>query len=120
VILADTSVWIDHFRLGDPLLEARLEEGAILIHPFVVGEIAMGNLRQRDAVLSWIRELPKATVAEDAEVLHVIESEQLYGRGVGYIDAHLIAAVLLTPEATLWTRDQALRSVAESLNVTER
>jgi predicted nucleic acid-binding protein len=117
VILVDTSVWIDHLRSGDARLAALLESGQVLTHPFVIGEIAMGSLRRRDTVLSLLTELPSTTVASDLEVLRLIEGRGLYGRGLGYVDAHLLAAALLTSGTSIWTRDNALDSCARQLGV---
>ena len=96
MILVDTSVWIAHLRAGENGLATLLEAGAVLIHPFVIGELALGNLRQREIVLNALTDLPQASVATDAEVLHFIDQHRLFGRGVGYVDAHLLAAVQLT------------------------
>ena len=93
MILVDTSVWIEHFRLGDAVLIGLLESSLVLTHPFVVGELALGGLRRREAVLQALLGLPRATVADDSEVLRLVEREQLFGIGIGYIDAHLLAAV---------------------------
>jgi predicted nucleic acid-binding protein len=112
VILVDTSVWVDHLRLGDLGLTARLEAGTVLTHPFVIGEIALGHLGQRKMVLGALADLPKATVATDAEVLTLIDALALAGRGIGYVEAHLLAAVRLTPGTVLWTRDRRLHSIA--------
>jgi hypothetical protein len=112
VILADTSVWVDHLRAGDAGLMARLDAGMVLTHPFVIGEIALGHLRQRTLVLGALADLPMATVATDAEVLTLIDVLALAGRGIGYVDAHLLAAVRLTPGTALWTRDRRLHSIA--------
>jgi predicted nucleic acid-binding protein len=117
VILVDTSVWINHLRAADERLAALLAEHEVLGHPFVAGEVALGHLRQRDVIMRSLQRLPQAAVASDREVLRFIENERLYGRGVGYIDAHLLAAVQLTPEAKLWTRDRPLQRVAAELGV---
>lgn len=117
MILVDSSVWIDHLRGGDATLVDLLERGSVIAHPFVVGEIALGNLRQRDSIVSALLDLPHASVARDYEVRKLISRHQLHGRGIGYIAAHLLAAVRLTPGATLWTRDRRLKAVAEDLNV---
>ena len=117
MILVDTSIWIDHLRSGDARLAALLNAGQVLTHPFVIGEIAMGSLRRRDTVLSLLTDLPSATVASDLEVLRLIEGHGLHGRGLGYIDAHLVAAALLTSGASIWTRDNALDSCARQLGV---
>ncbi len=117
MILVDTLVWVDHLRVGNTELAARLGAGRVLIHPFVIGEIALGNLRQRAVVLSTLADLPHAEIATDAEVLSYIDRHALFGRGVGYVDAHLLAAVRLTPGARLWTNDRKLRSVADDLGL---
>lgn len=115
MILVDALVWVDHLRAGDDTLSGLLTSGRVLGHPFVTGEIALGNLRQRDVVLRALRQLPQAVVASDAEVLHLINSQALCGRGIGYVDAHLLAAARLTPGASLWTRDMRLHAVATQL-----
>lgn len=117
MILVDTSVWIYHLRAGNKTLAALLEAGRVLAHPFVIGEIALGNLRQRETVLNALTDLPQASVATDAEVLHFIDQHALFGRGVGYVDAHLLAAVRLTAGAELWTNDKRLHSVADQLRL---
>jgi predicted nucleic acid-binding protein len=117
VILVDTSVWIDHLRAGDRTLTTLLETGRVLAHPFVIGELALGRLRRREVVLQSLSDLPQASVATDAEVLHFIDRHALFGRGVGYVDAHLLAAVRLTAGAELWTNDKRLHSVANELRL---
>jgi len=117
LILVDTSVWIDHLRAGNDTLRRLLERAQILGHPFVTGELALGTLRQRQMVLHALGELPQATVASDPEVLHFIEREALFGSGIGYVDAHLLAAVRLTSDARLWTRDRRLRAIAGQLHL---
>jgi len=117
VILADTSVWVDHLRVCDRALAALLDAGMVLAHPFVIGELALGNLGQREIVLKALADLPRASVATDAEVLHFIERHALSGRGIGYIDAHLLAAVTLTAGAELWTKDKRLHGVAVHLGL---
>jgi len=117
VILIDTSVWVDHLRVGDAALERLLDSGAVLEHPFVIGELALGNLRQRNLVLNALRELPQATVAAHEEVLHFIDRRALFGLGIGCVDAHLLAAVGLTGGAKLWTRDRRLQAAATQLGL---
>jgi len=117
VILVDISVWIDHLQSGDEQLSALLSGGEVLGHPFVMGELALGNLRQREALLSDLQDLPQAIVASDEEVLSLINRQTLFGRGIGYVDAHLLAAVLLTADSKLWTRDRRLQVVAAELGV---
>jgi predicted nucleic acid-binding protein len=118
MILVDTSVWVDHLRTDDKKLAQLLDAGTVLAHPFVTGELALGNLRQRDHVLSNLQDLPQASVATDQEVLHFIDRYGLFGLGIGYVDAHLLAATRLTEGASLWTRDQRLYAVAERLGLT--
>jgi predicted nucleic acid-binding protein len=117
VILVDTSVWVDHLRENDHSLAALLETGAVLAHPFVIGELALGRLRQRAIVLNALSDLPHASVATDMEVLHLVDRHTLFGRGIGYIDAHLLAAVRLTAGAALWTKDRRLHPVAVELGL---
>jgi predicted nucleic acid-binding protein len=117
VILVDTSVWIDHLRQGDGILTDLLEHGRVISHPFVIGEVATGSLRQREVILHALRGLPRAVVAQDAEVLDFIERENLFGSGLGYIDVHLLASVRLTPDALLFTRDKRLHKAAARMSV---
>jgi predicted nucleic acid-binding protein len=117
MILADTSVWVDHLRWGNPALAEELNRNAILMHPFISGELALESLTQREMILAEIDSLPVARVARVEEVRLLIEQRLLFSRGIGYIDAHLIASVLLTPHTLLWTRDKRLREVAESLGL---
>ncbi|MGA9867596.1 MAG: PIN domain-containing protein [Acetobacteraceae bacterium] len=118
--LVDTSVWIDHWHASDQTLARLLNERSVLGHPFVVGEVAMGSLRGRDQVLTDMRRLPQAAVARRDEVLGFIERHRLFGLGMGYVDAHLIAATRLTPGAVLWTRDRRLHDAADRLGVAMR
>jgi predicted nucleic acid-binding protein len=117
LILVDTSIWIDHLRAGSDLLAALLNAGRALTHPFVIGELALGKMRQRETVLEALSNLPPAELATDAEVLSFINGQSLFGRGIGYVDVHLLASVRLTAGAELWTRDKRLRSVAEELGL---
>jgi hypothetical protein len=117
VILVDTSIWVDHLRTGNAALAALLVGGRVLTHPLVIGELALGSFRQRSAVLSGLSDLPAAVVATDAEVLGFIDRHVLFGRGVGYVDAHLLAAARLTAGATLWTSDKRLHGVANALGL---
>ncbi len=112
MILVDTSVWIDHLRAGSATLARLLERGAVLGHPWVVGELALGQLGQRGEVLGLLGSLPQATVATPAEILTLIERHELHGVGIGYVDAQLVAATKLTPGAALWTTDRRLVAVA--------
>lgn len=117
MILVDTSVWVDHLRAGDPALAGLLEAGRVLMHPFVLGELACGNLRDRGKVLALLHDLPCAPVADEQEALLYIDRHTLHGRGIGYVDVHLLAATTLHSGARLWTRDRRLHSVAESLSL---
>jgi len=117
VILVDTSVWVDHLRKGDQVLGRLLFAGRVLAHPFIVGELSLGVLRQREAVLGALMDLPQATIATEEEVFRFIEANGLPGSGIGYMDAHLLAATRLTPGAALWTRDKRLSEVAERLGL---
>ena len=116
MILLDTSVWVEHFRNRASAAAAVLEKGAVLVHPYVVGELACGNLARRAEVLALLRSLPNVTVATDDEVLAFIDSRQIAGRGIGYIDAHLLASAFLE-NTRLWTLDPRLAEVATQLGV---
>jgi predicted nucleic acid-binding protein len=118
VILVDTSVWVDHLRAGVAELESLLNGLQVLVHPFVIGEIACGHLHNRTEVLSLLGGLPRAHAATDDEVLFFIERYGLMGKGIGYIDAHLLASAALTPPAAIWSRDKRLRTIATSLKLT--
>jgi hypothetical protein len=115
LILVDTTVWVDHLRRGDPGLVDLLERSAVVMHPFVVGEIACGSLRDRQSILELLQDLPAAVVAHGDEVLHFVERHALHGKGIGYVDVHLLASVALTEGAGLWTRDLKLRRMAAAL-----
>jgi predicted nucleic acid-binding protein len=115
VILVDTSVWVDHFRRGDARLVDLLERANVIMHPFVVGELACGSLHDRESILELLQDLPAVAVAEGDEVLGFIERHVLHGKDVGYVDVHLLASVALTEGVKIWTRDRKLRLVAEML-----
>lgn len=115
-MLVDTSVWIDHLRRGNRRLASCLENGEVESHPFVVGELACGRLKRRDEILSLLGSLPRVIEAEHDEVLALVESRRLSGRGLGWIDAHLLASTVLTG-TTLWTLDQRLAGEAKKLAV---
>ncbi len=117
MILVDTSIWIDHLRTGDAALVRLLNDNAVLAHPWVTGELALGDLRHRDEVISLLRGLPQAVVADEDEVLRLVDREGLYGAGIGYVDAQLLAATRLTPDARLWTRDRRLATVTAQLEL---
>jgi len=116
VILADTSVWVQHLRSGDTRLVDALEAGRVCIHPFIKGEIACGNVKNRTELLELLGHLPSATVATDAEALVFLERHKLMGRGIGFVDAHLLASAALSA-ATLWTHDRRLAAVATELKL---
>ncbi len=117
MILVDTSVWIGHFRTADSTLVDLLERGRVLAHPFVTGELALGNLRNRSLVLDSLSQMPGAVRARDEEVLAFIEGHRLQGLGVGYVDAHLLASAKLTAGSELWTLDQRLDALAAKLDI---
>lgn len=117
MILADTSVWIDHFRSGDKELEKALRSGQILIHPWITAELALGSLHNRAKMLAMLDLLPQGRVARTSELRHMIEARHLYSLGIGLTDAHLIASVFMNPPMLLWTRDRQLRKVAESFGI---
>jgi predicted nucleic acid-binding protein len=115
--LVDTSVWVDHLNNADPGLQKMLNAGRVLIHPFVIGEIACGSLRSRRQTLGLLAALPQVSVASHSEVLYLLESHRLGGAGIGWVDAHLLAAVKISGLAKIWTRDRALRGAARSLKI---
>ena len=117
MILIDTSIWIDHLRSGDTRLAYLLDRSHVLAHPFVTGELACGNLRNRDEILRLLNDLPQSPVASPAEALHFTERNQLMGLGVGYIDIHLLAATALAENAMLWTGDKRLKKVANKMKL---
>jgi predicted nucleic acid-binding protein len=117
MILVDTSVWIDHLQKGSPELAQALNRGNVLMHPFVLGELGLGSLRQRAQILDALQNLPFATMATDAEVMGFVSANVLHGIGIGYVDAHLLASARLTPGAMLWTADRRLRAAATRLGL---
>jgi predicted nucleic acid-binding protein len=116
MILVDTSAWVEHLRRGSPRVKGLLENGEVVVHPFVLGELACGNLKNRKEILSLLDELPVAMLAEQSEVLTLVETKKLYGTGIGWVDAHLVASALLTG-AKLLTLDKALAEAASMLGV---
>lgn len=116
MILVDTSVWVTHLRKGSPCLKKLLEDVEVASHPMVIGELACGSLRNRSEILSMLETLPQVTVADHLEVLRFIEKKHLMGTGIGYVDAHLLASVVLSDDL-LWTEDNHLKKAAMSLNV---
>ncbi len=117
MILVDTSIWIDHLRSGNAALVRLLDNSAVLAHPWVTGELALGNLSHRDEVISLLCGLPQAALADNDEVLRLIDQEGLYGARIGYVDAQLLAATRLTPDTRLWTKDKRLSTVTARLGL---
>jgi predicted nucleic acid-binding protein len=117
LILADTSIWIDHFRSGNKVMRQHLNQGHIVIHPFVIAELALESLWDRTTTLALLDLLPQVRMAQLSEVRLTIEARRLHGLGIGLIDAHLIASVLINPPTLLWTRDKRLRQTAEGLGI---
>jgi predicted nucleic acid-binding protein len=116
-VLPDSSIWVDHIRQPNSELAQALRRRSVLIHPFVVGEVAMGSIAERGAVLAALLQLRRVVQADHAEVLDMVERHRLFGTGLGLIDAHLLASTLLTPGTRLWTRDRRLHEAAERLGV---
>jgi len=117
LVLADTSVWIDHLRRGNQELAQHLDDGMVSTHPFVIGELACGNIANRAEILDLLHQLPPARVATDVEVLAMVERRRLMGRGIGLVHAHVLAAAALTPFTRLWTLDKRLAKIAAELDV---
>ncbi len=117
MVLADTSIWIDHFRKSDLRLAQFLDRGDVAMHPFVIGELLLGHVPKIAEMMDDLKTLPKATVAGPDEVLRLISDRNLPGSGIGYVDAHLLAAAALTPGTFLWTRDKRLLAAARSLSL---
>ena len=114
MILVDTSIWVDHLRKTEDELRGLLNEGIVLCHPFVIGELACGNLKNRDEILALLDALPKAKTASHDEVLRLVSERKLHGKGLGWVDVHLLAAAMLS-DARLWTRDKTLAATAREL-----
>jgi predicted nucleic acid-binding protein len=121
LILADTSIWIDHFRSGNRSgnkeLRNLLDQGEIVIHPSIIAELALGSLQERSKTLALLDLLPQVQVAQLSEVRRMIEARRLYSLGIGLTDAHLLAAIFINPSTRLWTRDKRLRKAAEALGI---
>ena len=116
MLLVDTSVWIDHFRQGVPLLGDLLSAGEVATHPFVIGELACGNLKNRREIIALLSSLPPVKLASHSEALHLVEVQSLSGTGIGWVDVHLLSAALLN-RVPLWTRDRKLHAVAKALGI---
>ena len=117
MILVDASVWIEHVRAPDDIMLQLLRDQRVITHPFVIGEVVLGHIRRREAVLTELKELPQARLVDDEEVLDFIGSRRLYGQGVGYVDAHLLASSMITARASIWTLDRNLHAAAERLGL---
>ena len=117
MILADTSIWVDHFRSGNKELQKALNQGQIVVHPFIIAELALGSLKERTKTLALLDLLPQVRVAQLSELRVMIEARRLYSLGIGLTDAHLIASVFIDSPTLLWTRDKRLRQVAENLGI---
>ena len=120
MILVDTSVWVDHFRTADPALHDLLLRKQVVVHPFIIGELALGPHSQREAALGSMPRMRSVIVADDPDVWNLIERHALFRRGIGYIDVHLLASARLTPDTQLWSRDRRLNAAAEALGVAAR
>jgi predicted nucleic acid-binding protein len=116
IVLVDTSVWISHFRKGNARLQDLLKEGKVACHPFIIGELACGNIKNRQEILALLEALPKTVLAGHEEVLYFIEQHQLLGKGLGYVDTHLLASTQLSGYF-LWTLDNNLKAAADELNL---
>ena len=119
MLLVDTSVWVSHFREGNTELTSLLNNGEVVCHPFVVGELACGNLNNRNQILSLLQSLPMSVKAEHEEVLELLERNQLMGKGLGYVDIHLISSAMLTG-MSIWTYDKKLKHVANALHISHK
>jgi predicted nucleic acid-binding protein len=119
MILVDTSIWVGHLRKGNDLLSLLLEQGRVLTHPFIIGELACGSMVNRREILGLLETLPGIGVAGHSEVLHLLEGRRLYGQGIGWIDAHLLASAMLS-HSFFWTSDKRLHRLAEFLGVAYR
>ena len=117
MILADTSVWVDHLRAENAEMSKLLDDVQIAMHPLIVGELALGSLWERKKILAFLDMLPRVRVARLDEVREMVETRSLYSRGIGLIDAHLIASIFLNPPMLLWTKDKRLAGIAESLGI---
>jgi predicted nucleic acid-binding protein len=117
MILVDSSVWVDHLRANDHELFALLDDARVLGHPFVTGEVTLGSLSRRDEILTLMRQLPQAPLATNDEVLGLVDRYRLHGRGIGWVDAHLLASTLLTGDAQLWTRDKRFGAIATEFSI---
>ena len=116
MILVDTSIWVEHLRKGTGPLAKLLEEDSVVIHPFIIGELACGSMTNRREILDLLAALPVVKIAGHAEVMQFVEQNRLYGCGIGWIDAHLLSSALLS-DARILTSDRRLLRVAQSLDI---
>ena len=119
MILVDTSVWVEHFRRHHRDLARRLDEGEVICHEFVIGELACGHLKNRNEILTLLHELPQAVLAENEDVLTFLDSQRLFGKGIGWVDAHLLTSARLSG-ARLWTLDKRLETIASQMSISFR
>lgn len=119
-VLVDTSVWIDYLRAGNRGLAAILEQFQVLVHPWVLGELALGGVTRNPEVATLLEALPRAPLVSESELAGFIRSRSLHGRGIGYVDAQLLASTVLGPDAVLWSTDKGLRAAATELGVGHR
>lgn len=117
MVVVDTSIWIDHLAKADERLQQLLLNGQVLMHPYIIGELACGNLKPRDEILEMLAVLPAAPLAQDHEVLYFLNANQFYRQGIGYVDAHILSSVALLRTATLWTRDKRLSHLAQKIGL---
>lgn len=115
-MLVDTSVWVEHLRRGDPALSALLSRGEVECHPFIIGELALGTLRRRSEILTLLQKLPQVRMVSHDEMLAFVDRHRLMGRGIGWVDVHLLASAALD-RTPLWTRTGCLSNVAQALNI---
>ncbi len=116
-VLVDTAVWIDFFRAGQPELAGLLRDGRVLVHDMIIGELALGNAGQREQALELLYQLPTAQTVSHAHVMLAVQTNALHGRGVGYVDAHLLTAARITPNTKLWSADKRLMACARLMGV---
>ena len=116
MVLVDTSIWVDHLNRGNERLTRLLEDGLVVCHPYVIGELACGRLKNRREVLGLLQALPQAPVAEQEELLRLVDTHRLYGRGLGWIDIHLLGGALLS-SCAIWTGDKGLIAAARALGI---
>ena len=116
MVLVDTAIWVSHLKEGNAGLKALLEDGEVLCHPFIIGELACGNLKNRDEILSLLEALPQVKVAGHEEIMRFVEIHDLAGTGLGYVDVHLLASAMLS-RSSLWTADKSLSAAAQKLGI---